>query len=240
MKADDAWVALSNVKDGTSETRYDRRYPSWTSSGAIAFSAADGEVTGPIEVSVVAQKVSTLENSADLGAMMAAMGRPSTTLRLFSFDLWVTDARIVSVQTKPVTPGVRIAGHLRYPWISGIQYHPKQSFLMESILQLSFVEEFPIASLGTWFHTLELTFHKSFDPGPLALDIAHRLARHHLAHGAEPEMIERLKYLSEAEAVPSPRKGDMGSYYPPAYMMIHGGAEYVGDAVPNIEWTVQK
>jgi hypothetical protein len=239
MKVTEAHVALSQATFGDAEERYDRYSPSLNADGAIALAPEDGQVLDPVPAKCIQQRVSTLENTGDLASMIRSSIRYKTILRLFGFQICVTQARIIFRQVKPEGPDGAVVGHVRFPWISSVSFRPKQSFfLSDSTLQVEFSQSFPVAALGSWHHVIEVTFDKTYHPGSLAHHIACRAARHNLTHGGPDEAKDALHRVAEGSALADPPKGEFAAYHLPTFTDFPWGAAYIGDDAPATEWHV--
>lgn len=106
------------------------------------------------------------------------------------------------------------------------------------MIQLDFHQDFPVGSLGSWFHTVELGFDKQFDPGPVARRIATAAARHNLAHGAPDDARAALTRLAGGDPLPPPKKGDTTMYDTCAHVGWPGGLPYIDDGKPFGEWSI--
>lgn len=232
-------AVLSKAIFGDESEYHDRTRPTLEADGRVHMDPEDGQVVAMASVRSLVQTVGAVESDGDLAEMMQAFGRPETYFRLFDFSLYVTEARLIWEQTKPVTPGEKMVGHLRFPWISSIEFRPKQSFLNDALLRFEFHQEFPVAAQGGWFHTVELGFEKSFNPGPIAHAVAQLAARHHLVHGCPEEVRQALEALATGPAVADPPKGDTAAYYLPIYADFPGGVDYIGDGTVGGEWHPQ-
>lgn len=224
-------VVLTNSTLGSSDLYHDRRYPTLTASGEVVYGVEDGEVLGPYRVRANVQDTNLLphhETVPDLTTMVNMYAETETVYRLFGFDVYVTQARVIFVHDKELEPGTKTVGHIRYPWINSVGFRPKQSFLNTATLALGFQEDLP-GRQGTAFHTVELEFDNSFHPGPLALAIVQRISQHQLRHGAPEAARADFEAFLAPEMLPDPPKGELSEYYLPAFLPFPLGAAYVGD-----------
>ena len=230
-------AVISKVAFGDATKFHDRTRPTLEADGRIHLDSEDGRILASVDVRSMVQRVSTLENTGDL-VEMARSFAPETYFRLFHFRLVVTEARLIWEQEKPAGPGVKMVGHLRFPWISTVSFRPKQSFLREAQLSLEFDQDFPVAALGGWFHTVELGFDKRFSPGSLAHLVVQQVARHHLQHGAPDDVTRALEALATVAPVPDPPNGKEARYVIPVHATYPGCVDYIGDGIVGGEWHV--
>lgn len=238
MIAKESHAVITYAEFGDVDQYYDRKRPTLEGDGSVHLDSEDGQILAKVDVRSVIQRVITMENTGDLVQMTGSFGKSETYLRLFDFTLRVTESRVIWEQKKLEKPGVRAVGHLRYPWIGSIGYRPKQSFLNEAVLELGFTQDFPVESLGAWFHYVELGFLKNVDPGPLAHLLARAVGEHHLRHGAPDSSTAALKEFAACPPKPDPAKGDLTMYFPPAHVIYPHGVDYIGDGTTGGEWIV--
>ncbi len=225
---------------GDRETHYELRYPRLNADGSIHLRPQDGRSIFTVPVRVALHYYSGFTVGLTLAHSLQSIEPEKNTLILHRLSLLVTDARIIVVgDLEAKYPRRRLVAHLWYPWIAGVGFRPKQSFLNESALSFDYRQDFPLAERGNWFHRLQLDFDKSFHPGEMAREIVRRLAAHHLANDLPAQAVEAARTMLNPEPLADPAKGDFACYYPPAYVAWPGG-------VPNIEtndedpweWTV--
>lgn len=232
-------VIMGDRDHGSDAIYHDRLRPILTLDGRLWTSPEDGEVLGPFPVRANIQYTTALpgdlESFVDIGR---ALNTQDCVYRIFDAQLFVTESRVVVIQTKAAGPGKVAVGHLRFPWITSIGFRPKQSFLNESTLELAFQEDMTTTDDGgVWFHTLELTFAKTFHPGALAQTIARRLASHHLRHGVPEAVASDFRELLNAELLPDAKRGELSKYFCPAFVPFPYGAAYIEDGFTDeIVW----
>lgn len=231
-------AAMSEVTFGDADKHHDRTRPTLEADGRLHMDPEDGRVLATVDARSVIQTVRTLENTEDLWEMTKAFGRSETYFRMFHFRLVVTEARLIWEQTEPAGSATKMVGHLRFPWISVVAFRPKQSFLNDALMRLEFNQDFPVAERGGWFHTVDLGFHKDFNPGPLAHLVAQQIARHHLKYGAPDSATQALQALAAIAPVADPAKGQEAPYYIPAHATYPGCVDYIGDGIVGGEWLV--
>ncbi|MFI1651999.1 CHAT domain-containing protein [Streptomyces avidinii] len=207
-----------HAPDGT-DSRDDIRHPRFGPDGQVRFTPYDGEVVGPVPVRGA---VWTRED-LDLAALRSTR---TTEWRIFGLRLYVTDARLVLVADKPDAVARRIAGHLRYPWVSSIGFRPKQSFLNDCEVVVDTQQEGTETTCTT--HRLTLLFDNATDSGRLARLLVRRLASHHLADDTLPASSRQdFETLRDAPVLPPPRKGEHAIYRPAAFKYYPCGAEHL-------------
>ncbi len=228
--------AMAALNFGSAEQKYDRGSPQLNAGGRVELSPADGEVLARVGARGVVQYVSTLEDSEDLALMIRQMAKRECYFRLFDFTVTVTESRVFWEQEKLERPGVRMAGHIRYPWIRSVGYRPKQSFLNDPLIEIEFAQDLPVASMGTWYHTIELLFTKGFDPGDLSQLIATQAARHHLKHGCPEPVRQEVEAMATAPRLAPPPKNELATYVMPVFAMYPDCVDYIGDDRPFGKW----
>lgn len=231
----EAGEPLGTAKIGDATIRHQLHLPSLNDDGTIHLSPEDGSNIAAFPVEHVMHKYSTLTPSDDLVQMARDMGREERAGMMAAAELLVTDARVIVHSFDDRVPGEQEVGHLWYPWISLIEFHPKQSFLNDSVVNLRYDEDFPGQPDGGWFHRLEFTFTKSFHPGNVAFELVRRLAAHHLRMNPPAEAREKLIALTEPPILPDPPKGDFATYRPPIHVTYPYGVPYV-DTGAELPW----
>lgn len=209
-------------------SREDVLHPRLEPDGQVRFTPFDGEVVGPVPVRGA---VWTRED-LDLAAFRSAR---STEWRIFGLRLYVTAARLVLVADKPDAAARRIAGHVRYPWVTSIGFRPKQSFLNDCEVVVETQQEGTETTFTT--HRLTLRFDDATDSGRLARLLVQQLASHHLADGTLPTSVRQgFEALRDAPVLPPPRKGKHATYRPPAFKCYPYGAEHLLGRPPEGAW----
>lgn len=239
MDVNEAHTAMVMRRFGDEANYYDRENPRLNADGTVWLSPEDGSVLYRIPARSVIQYVATLEASEDLIAMARQMGRRETQFRLFDFTVSVTEARVFWEQNTTQTPGKRMVGHLRYPWIRAVGYRPKQSFLNDPKVTLEFMEHFPIEAQGSWFSDLDIGFDKGFDPGDLAHLIAQQAARHNLTYGCPPQIRSKVEQMAVAPRLAPPAKNAMATYFMPVHAAYPECVNYINDDRPAGRWLYQ-
>lgn len=234
MKASKAHAVIRTVRVG--DDHLDRFNPRLDDDGRIAYSPEDGVPSEAVAVSCVTQRVATLDKAADLAETAGSLAQPELSDWKKGCEVWVTDSRVLFRQVETREPGLAVVGQIRFPWIASVEFRPKQSFVYESILNLSLWESFEDSSRGSWLHTIEFKFPKTYHPGLVAQRVVRRIAAHHMAHGAPAEAAAALGALSNAPLLPDPPKGELSMYALPAFVNVPGGAAYIGDEIPEAEW----
>jgi len=219
-----AWATF-----GDAEQNYGLRYPTLEANGDLHFLSEDGDNRLVMPVRTVSHYHQAFPVGVTLAHTLNSIEREKNSFIVHKLELVVTDARVIVHMLDPKQPGKRLVGHLWHPWIASVGFRPKQSFLNEAAISLEFREDFPLKDRGMWFERLELLFEKTFHPGPLAQEIAHRIAAHHLKHGAPEAARESLEELLQTGPLADPAKGEFATYYPSAYVSYPGG-------VPYVEW----
>lgn len=141
----------------------------------------------------------------EIGQMLEVARKREIPVVLGGVVIYVTTHRIVWVVDRSQQSGERITGHLWYPWLQSISYRPKQSFLLESVLQLALNED---DRDGWYSHTIEFSFDKTFNPAGLAGFVGQTAARHLLGQNVPEEHRAKLEWLAQAPPPPPPAKGE--------------------------------
>ncbi|WP_405677153.1 CHAT domain-containing protein [Streptomyces sp. NBC_00868] len=197
------------------DVRHTRFHPD----GRIRFTSFDGEVHGPVPVRGAWWTKETL----DFANFRSAS---ETEWRIFGLSLYVTDARLVLVADEPDAEGLRLAGHIRYPWANSVGFRPKQSFLNDCEMVVEIQQDGPDGN--DTYYRLTLLFERDTDSGELARHLVRRLAAHHLDRGVLPDSVRpEFEALRDAPSLPPPRKGEHAMYRPAAFKRYPYGAEYL-------------
>jgi hypothetical protein len=237
MANDQYFVVLNDREHGNEGKYYDRKWPTLRADGSLWTSPEDGDVLGPFPVRANIQYTTAFPgNMESFEAIGRALRNRETVYRLFHFQMFVTESRVVLVQNKPPAEGHQIVGHLRFPWITSVGFRPKQSLLNECTLELKFQESMDDGDGGVWFHDVELTFEKTFDSGSLAQTIVRRMAAHHLRLELPDVVTTDVRELLAVERLPNPAKGELSEYFSPVFVYFPYGAEYIGDDVEKAAW----
>lgn len=189
----------------------DSVYPQLIADGRIRLAPEDGDTILAFEARLVSHYLWTLKFGVTV-AHTINMGRPEEiTTRLFTVRGIVTDARVAYVVFDKKDPRY-VVGQVRYQWLDGVGFHPKESFILDPELELQFTQDFPLADRGLWTHRIVLGFDKSVHPGSLAVEILHRAARFRLADGGPKDAREELERLIKLQSLPDPgKKGEFAS-----------------------------
>lgn len=225
---------LARREAGSFDRLYDRCFPSRFADGAIAFGPNDGRVSGPI----------TVEGALWRSAPIADLRFPlPTQWRLFSVtgglrkrrtvSLYVTDSRLVLAVNNPPSaehPDDLLLGHIRYPWITGVSFRPKQRWLYDCELVIGMQQAMEAEPREHREFQLELMLDEGVDSGALARDIAQRLARHRLTFDdLPPRAREAFEAMSHCERLADPARGDHSTYWTQAFMPYPYGSDEAGD-----------
>ncbi|WP_432793591.1 Clp protease N-terminal domain-containing protein [Rhodococcus ruber] len=221
---------------GDADSKYDRYLPRLYRDGSIAFADFDGSRIESVRVREVAQWVSTFEDNDDFTHAVMSTGKRNLRTIGTRSTMYVTDARVAFAQDKVKTPDERVVGHIRYPWIDAIVWRPRLGRFKRPMLQIWMHEDFPVKHLGSWHHYIELEFDDTVDPTVIALDLAHRVSAHNLAHGAPAWIHDRLREQSQITHLPEPDDTGEGLWECPASVACPHGAAYIGDASSPAEW----
>lgn len=225
---------------GDAATHYQLRYPRLNDDGSIHLVPEDGHEVITVPVKSALHYYMTFPTGVTLAHSLNSIGREKNSTMLHHLELLVTDARIVLHYADSKYPGKRGVAQLWYPWVAGVGFRPKQNFLNGAALNVEYREDFPLADRGMWWERLELLFDKTYHPGGLAQEIAHRICSHHLKHGAPEQAKPFLEEMLDAELKDDPSKGEFSTYYAPAYVGFPGGVPYIeAQEVIEWEWTLQ-
>jgi len=99
--------------------------------------------------------------------------------------VWMTDERLVWMTE--AADDVRVQGHVRYPWITGVWYRSRPRFLLDSAMRVEFLEPLPGGD-GDFCHTVEFRFPRDLDVTSLSRSLIAECARHHLRKGVLEEV----------------------------------------------------
>ncbi|WP_016696317.1 Clp protease N-terminal domain-containing protein [Rhodococcus rhodochrous] len=237
MKLSESFGLFGTSIIGEADSKYDRYLPQLHRDGSIAFTEAfDGSRITSMRARRATQWVTTLEDNDDLTYALESAGKRELRTVGSRSTMYVTDARVIFVQDKMKSRHERIVGHIRYPWIDAIVWRPRLGRFKRPTLEIWMHEDFPVKYLGSWHHYVEVELDGTVDPAVIALDLAHRVSAHNLAHGAPAWIHDRLREQSQASQLPALDDTGEGLWECPASVACPHGASYIGDSHPPAEW----
>lgn len=149
--------------------------------------------------------------------------------------VWMTDERLVWMAE--AADDLRVQGHVRYPWITGVWYRARTRFLLDSALRVEFLEALPDGN-GDFCHTVELRFPRGFDATSLSRSLIAECARHHLRRGVSEEVQERLERIQNLPHYFHPEDPEFRGVRLPVFVRFPGGARYLDGCGEPDAWTI--
>lgn len=210
-------------------------YPTFNADGNLKYYPADGDDVEIFDVDVSRHYFSKFTSGLSLTHSLKSVEPEKRSEEVYNCVLAVTDARLILMSTVHRWSDDRNVSHVWYPWISGITYRPKQSFLLDAVLNVSFRQDFPLVDRGMWWHRIEFGLGKGVDSGELARTVVSRIARHHLRHGVHDSARAEVAALVEPRKLAAPDKGSTATYILPAFVAFPGGVPHVGSGT-EIAW----
>lgn len=198
----------------------DWSWPTINDDLSIRFDALDGEIIGPIAATSVTDYVFYDQRDGWLNDDQILV--------------FLTEARLVYVCPNDNTnvgasPARRtaMAGQLRYPWISLLEFTPKQNWITKKTLRLFYHDD------GT--HIFHVTLDKKEDAAALARALVQRIASYQLAasNPKDQETIQKLQNLRATDHLPTPGMLDYTSVSIPVSSNMGSGQEHAPTHAPS-------